>query len=263
MFEGDLFVQSFIPIIRGLPNTLLLTVYSILLALVGGIVLALLLRCPVKIVRIIFTVVSSFLKGIPVLVFLYVFDTSIDTVMTNLASVFGFTYSIRNTPTFQFAVMALALSYTPYLADMILSAYDAVPKGQFEAAEAFGFTRGQAMREFIIPQMAVIAIPNFGNHFVNLLKATSLTCMVTIMEVMGSARNFATMYQQFLEAYVMCALIYWAVFEAFQQMFGVIERRASRYLQPGAIRHHKVYVRMRITEEEKEMIMKLRKEGSL
>lgn len=239
MFDQSMFFKSFIPIIQAMPTTLILTVSSMALALIGGIVLALLLTCPVKVVRGIFKVVSSFLKGIPILVFLYVFDVSIDTVMTKLYSLFNLTYSNRNTPTLQFAILALALSYTPYLADMILSAYRAVPRGQFEAASAFGFTRPQAMRRIIIPQMMVIAIPNFGNHFVNLLKATSLTCMVTIMEMMGTARNFATMNQTFLEAYTACALIYWIVFGVFEQLFRFIEKKAGRYLQPGAIRRHR------------------------
>ncbi|MDY6351807.1 MAG: amino acid ABC transporter permease [Lachnospiraceae bacterium] len=236
MFDQSTFFQSFIPIIRAMPTTLILTVASIALALTGGIILSLLLTCPLKIIRTIFKIVASFLKGIPILVFLYVFNTSIDGVMAKLYSLFNLTYSNRNTPTLQFAIFALSLSYTPYLADMIISAYNAVPRGQSEACTAFGFTKGQAMLHIIIPQMIVVAIPNFGNHFVNLLKATSLTCMVTIMEMMGTARNFATMNQKFLEAYTACALIYWIVFELFEQFFGFIERRSGRYLQPGALK---------------------------
>lgn len=235
MFDQSMFFQSFLPIIQAMPTTLILTVTSCVLALIGGIILALLLTCPVKIIRGIFKVVSSFLKGIPILVFLYVFSVSIDSAMTKLYALFNLTYSNRNTPTLQFAILALALSYIPYMADMILSAYRAIPKGQFEAAEAFSFTKSQAMFHIIIPQMTVIAVPNFGNHFVNLLKATSLTCMVTIMEMMGTARNFATMNQTFLEAYTACALLYWLVFEIFERLFQFIEKKAGRYLQPGAL----------------------------
>ena len=89
------------------------------------------------------------------------------------------------------------------------------------------------MSRIIIPQMAVVALPNFGNHFVNLLKATSLTCMVTIMEMMGAARNFATMNQRFLETYTVCALLYWGIFVIFERIFLILEKKTGRYLEPG------------------------------
>ncbi len=227
-------VTCFEKIFTGLPVTLGLTIDSILLALAGGILLSLGVICRFRIVNIIFSIVNSFLKGIPILVFLYMFSSAMDDIMGTLAEVLNFTYDIRNPPTFAFAVIAITLSYAPYMCDMIVTAMDTVPKGQWEACEAFGYTKLQTMTRIIIPQFIVIAIPNFGNHFVNVLKATSLACMVTIMEMMGVARNFATLNQNFLVTYFACALLYWAVFVIFEQLFRLLEKRLGRYLQPGA-----------------------------
>ncbi|MBR1865710.1 MAG: amino acid ABC transporter permease [Lachnospiraceae bacterium] len=221
-------------VLSGVPTTLSLTLWSVVLALVLGILLSFGVLSRLVPVRVFFSVICSFLKGIPILIFLYAFHTAIDSIMGGLDNMFGFyTYDIRKPPTYIFAVFALALSYAPYMCDMITSAMHTIPKGQWEACDAAGFTGWQKMSRIIIPQCIVIAIPNFGNHFVNLLKASSLSCMVTIMEMMGEARNYATMSQKFLECYIVCALWYWFIFVVFEQAFRVIEKRTGRYLQPG------------------------------
>lgn len=221
---------------EGLPVTLSLTILAILLAMFLGVFLSLGMKCRFGPGRGFFTVVSSFLKGIPILVFLYVFNTAMDGIMETLSAILGFVYDIRKPPTFTFAVLALALSYTPYMADMFITAMETVPKGQWEACEAGGFSRWQTLTRIIIPQCVVIALPNFGNHFVNLLKATSLACMVTIMEVMGCAKNYATMTQKLLECYTVCALFYWLVFVVFEQIFRILEKKTGSYLRPIAPR---------------------------
>ena len=223
-------------VLGGLPTTLSLTIWAILLAMLLGILLSLGMRCRIGVVRGVFTILSSLLKGIPILVFLYVFNTSMDSIMEGLTFIFQFTYDITKPPTFTFAIFAMALSYTPYMADMIVTAIETVPKGQWEACAAGGFTKWQTLSRIIIPQCIVIALPNFGNHFVNLLKATSLACMVTIMEMMGAARNYATLSQKFLECYIVCALVYWMVFVVFEQIFRLVEKRAGSYLNPVAPR---------------------------
>lgn len=221
-------------VLAGVPTTLSLTLWSVLLALLLGILLSFGVLSKWTPVRMLFSVLCSFLKGIPILIFLYVFHTAIDGIMGGIDHLFAFyTYDIRKPPTYIFAVFALALSYAPYMCDMITTALHTIPKGQWEACDAGGFTAWQKMTRIIIPQCVVIAIPNFGNHFVNLLKASSLACMVTIMEMMGEARNYATMSQRFLECYIVCAICYWVIFIVFEQAFRLLEKRAGRYLQPG------------------------------
>ncbi len=231
----EIYLECLREVMSGIPTTLGLTIWSVLLALVLGITLSFGVLSKVTPIRMVFSVLCSFLKGIPILVFLYAFHTSIDVIMGGLDQIFTFyTYDIRKPPTFIFAVFALALSYAPYMCDMVTSALGTIPKGQWEACDAGGFTDWQKMTRIIIPQSIVVAIPNFGNHFVNLLKASSLSCMVMIMEMMGEARNYATLSQKFLECYTVCALCYWFVFVVFEQAFRMVEKRTGRYLQPGA-----------------------------
>ena len=154
-----------------------------------------------------------------------------DEILAVLGGSFHFTYDSRNPPKIAMAIVALSISFIPYMCDMILSAFDTIPKGQFEAAYAMGYTHYQMMRHVIIPQLIVVAIPNFGNHFVNLLKASSLAYMVTIVEMMGAAKNYATGYQRFLETYVVAALIYWIIFILFEFLFKLLEKKTGKYLR--------------------------------
>lgn len=240
----EVYINALKQIVEGIPATLGLTIAAIFVSLILGILLSIGVRAKNSIVHIIFQIVSSFLKGIPILVFLYLFNASIDVIMGGLSTAIPFfTYDIRKPPTFLFAVLALALSYTPYMCDMVVTAMQAIPIGQFEACDAYGFNGFYKMTHIIIPQCITVAIPNFGNHFVNLLKATSLTCMVTIMEIMGEARNFATMNQKFLESYITCALVYWVIFLIFERIFALIEKAAGSYLSPThVVRREKVDV---------------------
>ena len=240
-FDIEYAFKCFSPILAKLPVTLRMTLIAVIIALAGGIILALGVKCKNAIVRIIVNIINSFLKGVPILVFLYIFNYSMDDIMTGLSKIFAFEYDIRNPPKVFFAILALALSYAPYMCDMIVTAYDTLPKGQMEACDAFGFTKFQAMKRIILPQMLVVALPNFGNHFVNLLKATSLAYMVTILEMLGAAKNFAVLNQRFLETYVVAALIYWVVFGMFEQIFQFLERNSGKYLRLHIVQKRRLF----------------------
>lgn len=230
-FDLDYAITCIKPIIEKLPVTMNLTVWAVVISLAGGIVFAAIERSRLKALKLLCRFLRSFLKGVPILVFLYFFYYSMDDIFGALGGTFGFTYDVRNPPKVTMAIVALSISYIPYMCDMILSAFDTIPIGQFEAAYAMGFTKFQMMTHIIIPQLVTVAIPNFGNHFVNLLKASSLAYMVTIVEMMGAAKNYATGFQRFLETYVVAALIYWVIFIFFEFLFQVLEKQSGKYLK--------------------------------
>lgn len=217
------------PILAKLPVTLYMTIIATILALVGGISFAIIIKKNIVCVSSIFKFINSFLKGIPVLIILYILYYSMPTVLVHFSEIFGFTYDIKNPPKMIFGIFAFGITYIPYMCDMVITAYDTIPKGQMEACYSMGFTTFQGMKRIVVPQMIVVAIPIFGNHFVNILKATSLAYMVTIIEMMGAAKNFATGEQKFLETYLVAALIYWIICIAFDKIFAFIEANSGKY----------------------------------
>lgn len=81
------------------------------------------------------------------------------------------------------AVLGIALNYGAYGAEVIRGAILGVPSGQREAAEAIGLSKVQTMLLVVLPQAAIIAIPSWGNLLIQLIKATSITSLITISEL--------------------------------------------------------------------------------
>ena len=206
-----------------------MTIIATIRALVGGIVFAIIIKKKIFLLSSLIKFINYFLKGIPVLIILYILYYSMPTVLVHLSEIFGFSYDIKNPPKMIFGIFAFGITYIPYMCDMVITAFETIPKGQMEACYSIGFTTFQGMRKIVIPQMIVVAIPIFGNHFVNILKVTSLAYMVTIIEMMGAAKNYATGEQKFLETYLVAALIYWIVCIAFDKLFAFIESHSGKY----------------------------------
>ncbi len=229
-FEHSFTVDALSSILAKFGVTMQLTLLSLLLAMVVGIPFAYFIQKKTPVVSQICRFICSFLKGVPVLIFLYLAFNVLPDILIEA----NISYDRRNPPEMLFGVLAFGLAYVPYLADMYVTAYCTVPKGQIEACKVAGMTTLQGMRRIIFPQMVVVAVPVFGNHFVNMLKMTSLAYLVNLVEMMGAAKNFATKFQMFLETYVIVALVYWAICIAFDLIFAFVERKLGKYREKTA-----------------------------
>lgn len=87
-------------------------------------------------------------------------------------------------------VLAMALGYSAYLAEIFRAGIDAVPKGQIEAARAVGLNNWQLARLVILPQAFKIVIPALGNEFIAILKDTSLLSILSVRDVTQRMREF-------------------------------------------------------------------------
>lgn len=76
-----------------------------------------------------------------------------------------------------------------YMAEVIRGGLQAIPKGQFEAADAMGLTYWQAMRLIILPQALKISIPGIVNTFIGLYKDTTLVLIIGLLDILGAGRN--------------------------------------------------------------------------
>lgn len=111
-------------------------------------------------------------------------------------------------PAIPSAIIAFTMSVGAYSSEIIRAAIQAVPKGQWEAAQALSLSYSQTMRKIIIPQSLKIAIPPLSNSFIALVKDTSLAASVTVVEMFLVAQRItATTYEPLL-LYIEVALIY-------------------------------------------------------
>ncbi len=90
---------------------------------------------------------------------------------------------------FTLALIAFAIVFGAFAANTLKGAMDAVPKGQIEAAEAYGFSRGQIIRRILLPQMWIYALPGLGNLWQILIKATPLLFLLGVEDVVYWAKE--------------------------------------------------------------------------
>jgi len=163
----------------GLVNTLQLTVYSMVLAIALGVLLAVMRLSPNPVFKSVAWVYLWIFRGTPVYVQL-VFWGLIPTIYANIQlgvpfgpSFFHLNLQALSIP-FVLAILGLALNEAAYMAEIIRAGISSVPEGQLEASTALGMSWGLAMRRTVLPQAMRVIIPPTGNEVISMLKTTSL-----------------------------------------------------------------------------------------
>lgn len=133
-----------------------------------------------------------------------------------------------------FVLITFTLLFAAPMAEVMRSAYLAIDPGQREAAISVGMSEPQAFMHIVLPQAAAVALPNFGNALINLMKDGTLAYTIGLIDVMGQgtliiARNFGAYA---LETYLALTIIYWALTLIIEQLFGSIERHLSKGKKP-------------------------------
>jgi polar amino acid transport system permease protein len=170
-------------ILFGVWNTLQLTVYSMVLAIVLGVVLAVMRLSPNPVFRSVSWVFLWIFRGTPIYVQL-AFWGLIPTIYANIQlgipfgpSFFHLNLQALSIP-FILAMLGLALNEAAYMAEIIRAGISSVPEGQSEASTALGMSWGMTMRRTVLPQAMRVIIPPTGNEVISMLKTTSLVTAV-------------------------------------------------------------------------------------
>ena len=124
-------------------------------------------------------------------------------------------------------VLAIALGYAAYMAEIFRAGIEAIPKGQFEAARALGLNGWQMSRFVVLPQAITIVLPPLGNEFIAMLKDTALLSVIGIGDVTRKAREFGASTLNLFPPYNTAAVIYVALTLTASSMLGWLERRAK------------------------------------
>lgn len=213
-FLNDTF--SMIPsIVSTAPVVLNLTINSLILAVVVGLIAALIRIGRVPILNQIVIIFIELLRGTPLLVQLvyiyYVFPKlgiHIDPVTSG--------------------IIGLGLNYSAYMSEVFRASIGSIDRGQMEAALSLGYTPSRAMRKIIIPQSMRVSVPPLGNYVVSMVKDTSLTSVIAVTEILKQANVLATSTFQVTEAYTAAAIIYLAISLPLSGLVKLAEWRVNR-----------------------------------
>lgn len=131
---------------------------------------------------------------------------------------------------FPAAVITLSLNVGGYAAEVIRSAVESIPKGQWEAAQTIGMSPTTALRRIILPQATRTAIPPLSNTLISLVKDTSLTSIILVVEILRTAQFAAAPSFQFLALYGLAAFYFWVICMVITIFQDRAEERFSRYV---------------------------------
>ena len=205
-------ILKFIP--DGILRTFEVTVLSILLALLIGLIAGLGRISRVTIINRIATIYVEVIRGIPLLVQLFYIYFALGQFL--------------HLPRIVAAVIAMSVCYGAYMGEIFRAGIQAVPKGQMEAALALGMTRAQAIRKVILPQTFKIILPPVGNEFIALLKDSSLVSILAVSDLLRRGREYASTTFQYFEAYTIVALVYLVFTLFFSKLVAIMENKLER-----------------------------------
>ncbi len=127
------------------------------------------------------------------------------------------------------AIIALAVTYGAYLAEIFRAGIQSITRGQMEAARSVGMSYGQAMRYVILPQAIRNVLPALGNDFVAMVKDSSLVSVLAVRDITQVSRLYAGSTFRFRESYVTLAVMYLTMTVALSLVVQFIERRLKTH----------------------------------
>lgn len=173
-FNWPVFLQALPQLLEGLGVTVVLGVVSIVAGLVSGLLLALVRLYGPAPMRVLARIYTDVFRSIPLLVLLVLVYYALPFVGVRLSS-------------FSAAALAISMVSCAYTAEIFRAGIEAIPKGQFEAADAIGLGFFSSMRDVILPQAFRIVVPPLTSNCINVLKDTALASVVAMPDLLKQA----------------------------------------------------------------------------
>jgi polar amino acid transport system permease protein len=201
------------PILNGLANTLILTVLSMLIGIVGGIVVAVMRLSPNPVLSSTSWVFVWLLRGTPLIAQLLFWNYLAALYpRLGLGIPFGPTFVEFDVNTlitpFMACLLGLGLNEAAYMAEIVRGGLQSVDEGQTEAAGALGLSRTQTLRRIVLPQAMRVIIPPTGNETSAMLKNTSLVVVIGYFELLTSVQRIYSNNFQTIPMLIVAAIWY-------------------------------------------------------
>lgn len=208
-------------LLKKLPITLEVAVVSMLIAVLLGLILAIIKYKKVKVLSQLSSFYISVIRGTPLIVQLYIAYYGLPQIFKAIG------ISISGIPNITYAFVALGMYQSAYLADILRASLESVSQGEIEAASAMGMTFGQTLRRIIIPSALKNALPGLINSLIGLIKGTSLAFSVGVVEITAQAQIIAGRSYRYFEGYVALAIIYWVITLIIEQILRIVEKKIT------------------------------------
>jgi octopine/nopaline transport system permease protein len=170
-------------------------------------------------------------RGAPEIIILLIFYFGVAVTLTALVRSFVPDTKFVDIPPFWSGSMAIGLIVGAYMTETFRGAFLGVDQGQVEAAHALGLSKSQTFFYIRIPQMWRLALPNFGNHMLSIMKDTALISIIGLEEITFVAQMATSITRQPFTMYMIVALIYLAITTLITFGVAALERYANRHVR--------------------------------
>lgn len=196
--------------LEGIMYTIILSVLGIIFGSIGGTLISLMRISSNKILRTIAKVYVDIIRGTPILLQLWMVFLLIDSDKL----VAGF--------------VALSINSSAYVAEIIRSGINSIPKGQTEAARSLGMSKSMAMRYIVFPQAIKNIVPVLGNEFIAIVKESSIVSVIGVMELTYSSKQVQANTYTGMPALVVGAAFYFIITKVLSKFVNRAERRLGK-----------------------------------
>ncbi|MFD9589004.1 amino acid ABC transporter permease [Streptomyces sp. SID14446] len=239
-YQWDRFQYWFLrpTILDGLLITLEVAVYSAVLGMLGGILLALARLSPSPVLRAVSWVYTWLFRSVPlivVLLFLYNFSALYKTLSVGVPfgpAFFSFDES-RLATDMAVAVIGLSLNEAAYASEVVRGGLLSVDQGQHEAASALGLPKRYQFARIVFPQALRSITPNYVNQLIGLIKGTSLVFYVSLLDLFGSVQSMGSTYPGDIVPLLLVATAWYLILTS---VVSVIQFYVERHYSRGALR---------------------------
>ncbi|SRR6056297_1922596 len=215
-FRWDVIPQNFDFLMSGLQQTLLVSAITLVLAMIGGLIIALLDMSKFRPFRMIGLAIGEVIRNTPILVqLLWIYY------------VMPITFGI-NLNAWTALVIGLALYSSAFIAEAYRAGIQAVPVGHREAAQVLGLTPFQTMVRIVLPQAVRLTLPPLAANFVQLIKYSSLGAVISVGEITRRGMELSASIFRPLEVFTFIAVVYFLICWPLAMAIRTWERRLSR-----------------------------------
>jgi polar amino acid transport system permease protein len=238
------FNSTFLFIKKGLSITISTTIIAFSLAIFFGLIAGLGRISKNVIINNLARLYVELIRGIPILVLIFFIALVGVPLLVDQLNAFGYwlseqgmeflgkaftAFTNKDVPMITRAIIALAVTYGAYLAEIFRAGIQSIVKGQMEAARSLGMSYGQAMRYVILPQAIRNVLPALGNDFVAMVKDSSLVSVLGVRDITQVGRLYAGTTFKFQEVYIILAVMYLTVTVVLSIAVQFTERRLKTH----------------------------------
>lgn len=218
---------DYLPLLaQGALVTILLALLSLALATALGGLGAMAKLAGGRIAQSIAFVYTTIVRGVPDLVLILLIYFGGQRLVNDIGALFGWDYV--EVSKFWSGVLSIGFIYGAYLTETFRGGYQAVPKGQGEAAKALGLPFWISLRKIILPQFWRYVLPGYGNVWQVLVKSTAVVSVIGLEDLVGIADKAGKSTREPFSFLLVVILVYLAITSVSGNLFATAETRLAR-----------------------------------